>query len=135
MAVVIASAGLSDEEFLAAFDNCTLSLSSFRHGDHLRLAWLQVRNNTLDEALALVRHGIQKYAAHHGVSHIFHETVTAAWVKLIATHHEATFEDFVRDNEHRLNLALLHRFWTPDALNSQEARLGWLPPDRQALPA
>jgi hypothetical protein len=134
MALVIASAQLDDDAFLAAFSSCELPLSSFRHGDHLRFAWIQLHRHGLEEAIALVREGIQRYAAHHGVSHIFHETVTTAWVKLLATHHEASFEEFIAANEDRLNPGLLHRFWTPEALDSEFARRSWLPPDRAALP-
>jgi hypothetical protein len=121
MALIIASAGLEDEDFLAAFSSCALPLSSFRHGDHLRLAWLQLQRNPLDEALKLV-------------PDIFHETVTTAWVKLLSTHCESNFEEFIAVNEYRLNQALLHRFWTPSLLNSEEARRGWVPLDREALP-
>ena len=135
MAVVVASDGLSDDEFLTALDNCTLPLSCFRHGDHLRFAWLQLHQKPFPDALASVRNGIKKYAAHHGVSHIFHETVTAAWVRLLSTHREESFAEFVRMNETRLNRDLLHRFWTPSALDSPSAKLGWLPPDKEALPS
>ena len=134
MAIVVASAELSDEEFLAAFANCELPLSSFRHGDHLRLAWIQLHRKTLEEALSAVREGIQKYAAHHGQSRLYHETITAAWVRLLATHHEATFEEFIASNVHRLNPGLLHRFWSPEMLQSEAARLTWVAPDRKALP-
>ena len=134
MALVVASAELSDEEFLAAFTSCELPPSSFRHGDHLRLAWLQLHSKSFDEALALVREGIRRYAAHYGVSHLFHETVTTAWVKLLATHHERSFTEFISNNEHRLNPGLLHRFWTPAMLDSDAARTGWVPPDKAALP-
>ena len=134
MAVVIASAEASDDEFLAAFINCTLPASSFRHGDHLRLAWLLLHRNPFDEALSLVRESIQRYAAHLGVPQLYHETITMAWVKLLATHDEASFEEFIARNEHRLNLELLHRFWTPAVLNSEAARSGWVPPDKRLLP-
>jgi CDP-diacylglycerol--glycerol-3-phosphate 3-phosphatidyltransferase len=134
MAVVVASADLSDEEFLDALDSCSLPLSSFRHGDHLRFAWLQLHRQCFDDALASVRSCIRKYATHHGVSHIFHETITTAWVKLLATHHEDSFAEFIRINEMRLNRELLYRFWTPSALDSECARSGWLPPDREPLP-
>jgi hypothetical protein len=134
MALVIASAHLDDDAFLAAFSGCELPLSSFRHGDHLRLAWLQLHRHGLEATLGLVREGIQRYAAHHGVSHIFHETVTTAWVRLLATHHEASFNEFIAANEDRLNLGLLYRFWTPEALDSESARRSWLPPDRAVLP-
>ncbi len=132
--MAIASLSLSDNAFLAAFQNCELPLSSFRLGDHLRLAWLQLHRNTPDQALTLVREGIRTHATHHGVSHIFHKTITTAWVKLLATHREPTFAAFIHDNECRLGSELLHRFWTPAALNSQTARSSWLPPDRNPLP-
>ncbi|MHB1023675.1 MAG: hypothetical protein ACYC46_03740 [Acidobacteriaceae bacterium] len=134
MAIVIASAHLNDEDFLAAFAQCTLPLTSFRHGDHLRLAWLHLHQKPFAQALETVRNGIRQYAAHHGVSHIFHETVTIAWVKLLATHHESSFAEFIAENEHRLHLGLLHRFWSPEALESDAAKRSWLPPDREPLP-
>jgi hypothetical protein len=51
MSMVIASAPMGDEEFLRAFRSCELPASSFRHGDHLRLAWLQLHRAPADEAL------------------------------------------------------------------------------------
>ena len=100
----------------------------------MRLAWILLHRKPFDEALTLIREGIRRFAAHHGASHIFHETVTIAWVKLLATHDEASFEEFIAKNEHRLNLDLLHRFWTPALLESEAARMGWVPPDKKALP-
>jgi len=135
MAVIVASTKLSDDEFLAAFTSCVLPSSLFRHGDHLRFAWLMLHRKPFDEALTLIREGIQRFAAHHGASHIYHETLTTAWVKLLATHREASFEEFILSNERLLNLELLHRFWTPAVLESEAAKLGWVPPDKKALPA
>jgi hypothetical protein len=134
MNMVIASADIDDEEFLRAFHDCELPAACFRHGDHLRLAWLQLHRVPAGEALERVRTGIRRFAAHHGVPHIFHETMTTAWVRLLATHREPDFAQFIRENEHRLNRDLLYRFWTPDALNSEAAKRGWLAPDREALP-
>jgi hypothetical protein len=134
MGLVIASAHLTDDEFLTAFTQCELPCAKFRHGDHLRLAWILLHRYSFDQALEQVRCGIRRYAAHYGLTHVFHETVTSAWVKLIATHHEATFNDFIRKNERRLTLGLLHRFWTPETLSSEAARLHWIPPDREDLP-
>ncbi|HEV3330830.1 MAG TPA: hypothetical protein VG096_07605 [Bryobacteraceae bacterium] len=134
MAIVVASVGLSDDEFLAAFTTCELPNSLFRHGDHLRLAWLQLHRKPFDEALTSVRDGIRRFAAHHGMPHLFHETVTTAWVKLLSTHHEASFPEFLTNNEYRLTPALLHRFWTPALLDSEAAKREWVPPDKKALP-
>ena len=134
MALVLASAHLSDEEFLKAFHAGTLPNSQFRHADHLRLAWLHLHRSGLPEALELVRKGVQRFAEHHGARQLYHETTTTAWVRLIATHHEATFEEFLRENAGSLTAALLHRFWTPELLASETARLQWVPPDRMSLP-
>ena len=132
--LVLASAHLGDEEFLAAFHSCRLANSEFRHADHLRLAWLHLHRTGLAGALEQVRAGIRRFAEHHGARHLYHETVTAAWVRLLATHHEATFEEFLRVNEPRLTAALLHRFWSPELLASDAARHHWVAPDRAPLP-
>ena len=81
-----------------------------------------------------VRSGLQRFAAHHHVPHLYHETVTTAWVRLLATHHENSFEEFLHSNERRLTMDPLHQFWTPDLLASEEAKKGWTPPDRKQLP-
>jgi hypothetical protein len=134
MPLVLASAHLSDDEFLASFHACRLKNSEFRHADHLRLAWLHLHREPVEMALANVRAGIQKFAQHHNARGLYHETITTAWVRLLSTHHEAEFVEFLVANEHRLGIELLHRFWTPELLASDKARSHWVPPDRCALP-
>jgi len=134
MALQPASSALSDAEFLAAFHACTLPPSCFRHADHLRLAWLHIHQNPLSIAEENVRSGIQAFAKHLGKPDLYHETLTIAWVRLIATHDEPSFDEFLSRNEHRLNGALLHRFWSPERLQSEEARREWLLPDKMQLP-
>jgi hypothetical protein len=128
------SAHLDDDEFLAAFHSRRLKASEFRNADHFRLAWLHLHREPLDMALANVRAGIQTFAAHYGASTKYHETITIAWVRLIATHCEATFDEFLAANSHRLNLDLLHRFWTPTLLAGDAAKSGWVAPDLRELP-
>jgi len=129
-----ASSDLSDSEFLAAFQTCSLPPACFRHADHLRLAWLCVHQHPLDVATEHVRNGIQAYAKHLGQPKLYHETITVAWVRLIASHSEPSFDEFLRLNEHRLNGELLHRFWSPERLQSEMARKEWVAPDRMQLP-
>ena len=134
VALVLGSAHLSDEEFLEAFHSCRLLNSEFRHADHLRLAWLHLHRDPIEIALAKVREGIQNFAAYHGAAHLYHETITTAWVRLLATHHEGSFAEFLRENEERLNKELLHRFWSPEVLVGEDARAQWVAPDRRELP-
>lgn len=131
----LGSAEMTDEQFLKAVESCRLPLDRFRHGDHLRLAWLYIRRYTADEALSRVKASIRRYASHHGLDHIYHETVTTAWVKLIATHSETTFEEFLSENRNILASDLLGRHWTREALKSEEARRSWIEPDKAALPS
>ena len=135
MPLVLATAHLSDDEFLEAFHSCRLSTSEFRHADHLRLAWLHLAREPFETALDHVRNGIHAFAKHHNLSGLYHETITTAWVHLLATHRESSFEEFVLANESFLGSSLLHRFWTPETLASNEARSGWVPPDLRELPS
>ena len=129
-----ASAHLSDDVFLKAVATCELPLSGFRHGDHLRLAWLHLHREPFQQALTNVQREIQRFATFHGAGHIYHETVTRAWVTLLATHAEPTFQSFLAENAPHLNHQLLHRFWTAERLDSAAARGTWLPPDKAPLP-
>jgi hypothetical protein len=132
--LVLATARLRDDEFLEAFHSCSLRTSEFRHADHLRLAWLHLSREPFETALARVRSGIQTFAKYHNLSGLYHETITTAWVHLLATHSESSFDEFLAVNESRLSSNLLHRFWTPEILASREARSHWVPPDRSELP-
>ena len=135
MPLVLASAHLSDEQFLEAFHSCRLLNSEFHHADHLRLACLHLQREPVETALARVRAGIQNFAAHYGATQLYHETITTAWVRLLATHHESSFDEFLRENEGRLSGGLLHRFWSPEVLAGEDARAQWVAPDRRELPS
>lgn len=132
--MILGSADLSDDEFLKLFLACNLPPEKFRHADHLRLAWLHTRRQAPGNAVSYVRNDIRRYAVHNGVEHLFHETITIGWVLLVATHREESFQAFLNDNRARLNLNLLHHFWTPSLLASNEARTRWVPPDLLELP-
>ena len=134
MALVLASAHLSDEDFLAAFHSCTLQNSQFHHADHLRLAWLHLHRQPFERALESVRSGIQRFALHHGAPGLYHETITSAWVRLLATHHELTFDEFLLRNRDRLSKDLLHAYWSKPLLDSSRARQEWVDPDLGDLP-
>jgi hypothetical protein len=81
-----------------------------------------------------VRAALQAFAAYYGLAHLYHETITAGWVWLLASHQEATFDEFLQANQARLNPDLLYQFWSPEVLASDEARTGFVLPDRESLP-
>jgi hypothetical protein len=77
---------MNDDEFLAAFEACTLD--EFHHRDHIKITYLYLRRHPLDEAITKVRTGLQALAVAWGASvddleRGYHETKTQAWVRLV----------------------------------------------------
>jgi hypothetical protein len=133
--VSCASAHLSDEAFMTRLAAGRLPIAHFRHADHLRLAWICLRQAPFHEALTRVRATIQAYAAAIGATGLYHETITRAWLHLVASHDEASFEDFLRLNADRLVGNPLKRFYSEQLLKNESARQTWVAPDLQPLPA
>ena len=130
---------MTDAEFLAAFEDCTLPRLEWTHAAHIRMAWLQLARLPFAEALEAARAGIQRYNASQGNHTGYHETITVAFMRVIA-HRRRQGEDFpaFRDRNPDLfdrTLPALLRHYTKDRLHSPEARAGFVEPDREPLPA
>jgi hypothetical protein len=113
----------------------------FGHRQHVQLTWLAVRRYGMPEAIGLVSDGIQRTARYAGAPQKYHETVSRAWVELIAHHvtaHPAgagaDFATFAVGNPLLLDKRLLTRFYRPATLASPAARAGWVEPDRAPFP-
>jgi len=77
---------MNDEEFLAAFEACTLD--EFHHRDHIKVTYLYLRRHPIDQAIVKVRAGLQALAVAWGapvddLEKGYHETMTQAWVRLV----------------------------------------------------
>ena len=128
---------MTDDEFLAAFETCTIS--EFHHRDHVKVAYLYLRRHPLDDAIAKVRTGLQGLAAAWGapvddLERGYHETITQAWVRLVhlalRDDGEAPSADAFCDGHPKLmEKTYLHLFYSRDRLTSWEAKRGFLEPD------
>ncbi|MCC6362736.1 MAG: hypothetical protein IT165_04385 [Bryobacterales bacterium] len=129
---------IEDEAFLRAFESLALPPADFRHADHVRLAWIYLRQSRFDEALARLSSSILRFATHHGAAEKYHETITHAWMVLVqhalTQSPEATFSDFLAAHPHLLDARTLERYYSPAALQSGESRRRFAPPDLQPLP-
>jgi hypothetical protein len=67
MELNLACGHLSDDEFVAAFEQCTISPAAFHHVDHLRLAWIYTGRDDEEGAEEKLLVGIPRFAA-KGVS-------------------------------------------------------------------
>lgn len=128
---------MTDDAFLEAFETGTLPKEDFPHGAHLRLAWICLRRDGLEHGSVRVIAGIQAFARLHGATGLYHETVTRAWLALIAAagvEEPATFDAFLAGHP-ELRGRALDRHYAPETLASGAARARFLPPDREPLPS
>lgn len=127
---------MDDEEFLRRFEDCTLE--EFRHADHVRLAWLCLRESEWPAACERVRAGIRRFAAHHGATTKYHETLTLGWLGLVASAIEASpdaldLDELTRENPHLLDRSALAGYYSTELLWSDRARREWVEPDLRPL--
>ena len=131
----------SDDE-LAAIAAGVMDLSlpkpCWTHRAHFAAAlWLLARRPDLD--LPRVMPGlIRAYNEATGVANTdtdgYHETITQAWMRLLASHDERDFAEFLTLHGDRVSLDLLHRYWRRETLMSDTARARWVEPDLTPLP-
>jgi hypothetical protein len=135
---------LSLDDLARAFRALTLPKPGWTHRAHLRVGAWHVHQFGAEPALVMLRSGIRRLNEHHGTANTptggYHETVTAAYVRLIADFLAAFEAD--GDLEQRVaamadgplgGRGLLFEFWSRDRLMSERARAEWVPPDLAPL--
>ena len=129
-------ARLTDDEFLAGFEDCTIV--PFHHRDHVRAAWIYLRRHNYAEAASHMAESVRRFAIRHNVPAMYHETVTQAWMQLVHAAMletpEEQFGAFIARHAELLNKHALEAFYSSELLASEQARAGWVPPDLQPLP-
>ena len=120
---------MNDRDFVSAIERCAIAGSDFRHADHIRLAWIYLREHPLIEAIDRFTTSLKRFAAHHGVPEKYHETITWAYLLLI---HErlqrggaaATWDEFRAANADLFawKPSILERYYAAATLQSDVAR-------------
>jgi hypothetical protein len=133
------TAPASDEAFRRAFERCTIPNEAFRHRDHIRLAWIYLRDSDLDGAITRITESIRRYADHHGASGRYHETLTQAWARIVAlaiaaTPRAASVDELLAAHPHLLDKGLPLRHFSGTLLWSDAARRQWVEPDLRPFP-
>jgi len=124
---------MTDAEFLRAFEETTLE--PFHHRDHLRVTFLYLRQFGETETRRRLGPAILRYAAARNGAEKYHETITIAWVCLVAAASAgaADFEAVLAAHPRLLDKNLLDRYYSPGVLQSTAARRHWVEPDRATL--
>jgi hypothetical protein len=130
-----------DAEFLTAFEKGVLPRPEWTHRAHLRMAYLYLRPcPDADTILPTIRGRIRAYNAAQGNPDGYHETITAAFARLVAerlrTTQTATFAEFERLHPDLFapGGVILLRYYEEATLSSPQARANFVPPDREPLP-
>jgi hypothetical protein len=135
---------MDDGQFLLRFESAAIPSDHWTHRDHVRVAFLYLRDGLFDDALIRIRRGIQELNRANGIldssTSGYHETVTVAWARIIASTigtqklvHD--FDAFEIANPHLLTKGLLRKYYTRDRLFSTEARSTFVDADISPLPS
>ena len=133
----------SDSEVAAlvsAFESATIPASEFTHAAHIAVALSYLDAFSPEEALERMRANIRAFAAHHGVTNLYHETLTTFWMRLLE--HVASTSDVDLPLWQRINLIVedwtkrrpVEAHYSTELIKSQAARDKWVPPDRLPIP-
>jgi hypothetical protein len=121
---------------LQAFLDTTLPASEFHHEQHVQVAWLFVRDYGMPAALGEFSTAIKRFADAKGATRLYHETITWAFLLLIAERQARTcspsWEAFAAAHPDLLvwKPSILKRYYSDELLKSELARRVFVLPDR-----
>jgi hypothetical protein len=130
---------MTDAEILTMVDRlerCLLGKEEFHHRDHLAVAVVYLHAADLEMAMDRMRASLKRFAGHHGVTGLYHETLTRFWLRQVEMRLDRSLclWDSVRSVQEQLsdkNLAF--EYYSRERLESQEAREKWIEPDLRSL--
>jgi hypothetical protein len=128
---------VSDDEFLARFESCTLAGESFHHADHVRMAFLYLCRYPALEAIQRLSASLARFAAANGKPERYNETITWALLLLIRERMvraggQPDWAEFATENADLLSWEnnILKKFYRDETLSSNLAKICFLFPDR-----
>lgn len=128
---------MTNQELVERFETLTLNPELFPHREHVRLAWIYLRDYPTLTALSKFCDGLKRFAASVGKPDLYHETITWAYLLLIRERMEKTvawesWEDFAEKNGDLLDWQsnILKRYYREETLQSDLAKRVFLFPDK-----
>ena len=129
--------------FLREFEAGHWPLEMWHHRDHVKLAYLYLRQHPFDEAAAKLRDGIRAHNAAHDLHDFptsgYHETMTRAWLHLVdlvireygpSDNADLFFEQYPGLSQKKT----LRLFYSRELFMSPDAKLQFVTPDLAPLP-
>jgi len=125
-------------ELLDKFIDTTLPSDQFHHQQHVQVAWMFVQEFGMPRALSEFTRALKRFADAKGATGLYHETITWAFLLLIADRQARnpadTWETFEAGNADLLawKPSILERYYSKELLSSDLARRTFLMPDLTA---
>ena len=126
---------MTDSEILTLVDRlerCLLAKNEFHHRDHLTVAVVYLYAGDFTSAIERMRASLTRFAAHHGVSGLYHETLTCFWLQQVEQRldREICLQESVQKVQEQLaDKDLPFAYFSQELLKSPEARKVRLQPD------
>ena len=127
---------LTDGELLARFECATLTGDDFSHREHVRVAWIYLRERPLLDVLERFPRHLRALAIALGADGLYHETVT--WFFLMLVHDRIArsrgrlgWDEFERENPDLFerSATIMSRHYAEETWRSATARERFLLPD------
>jgi hypothetical protein len=123
----------ADDAFLAALEAGTLPPAQFDHRGHLRAGFLYLRRHDFPGACVAMKHAVQGFARALGKAGLYHETLTIAYLSLLAERladepADVTFDRFLERYPELSSRAYLERYYPRGTLDTTEARATFVLP-------
>ena len=135
---------MNDDEFLAAFVNCTLPFEQWNHIAHVGVAFQYASRHDPNTAIDKMRAGVQAYNAANNVPEAidqgYHESVAQAFMRLIVAANRQTgphssADEFCQRHPDLLDKRALLHFYSSERIMSWEAKVKFVEPNLRSLPA
>lgn len=137
---------MTDDQFVAAFEACTIRNEEFHHAEHVRMGFLYMCRFPVLEGMQRFSEALQRLAVAGGKPGLYHETITWAFLLLIRERLARSvergrilpsWEEFATENKDLLKGKdfVLKEYYTDETLKSELARKIFILPDRSLAPA
>lgn len=128
---------MTEHEWMAEFEKCTLPNGSFHHADHVKMAFLYLQEYPPLEALGRFSSALERFAAAHGKPNLYNETITWGFVLLIRERmaRASSTQSWAEFSVSNADLLLwenniLKKYYFAETLSSELAKRVFLFPDR-----
>ncbi len=126
-----------EASLLHDFERGRVDPASFPHRAHVRVSYDLLERHPFPEALLHLARGLRRLAAKAGHPEFYHETMTTAFLALIAERRfrgrYANFADFAHQNPDLLQKEILQKIYDPALLQSDLARRTFVLPTSPPL--